>query len=217
MNWLYLGELIMEISKFILPKIEDDSSYQIKLIPDKVLNKMTDYIIVSFNDLINCNLSFKKNINRQIIDNQYSLTRDELKRYINFLNKINNRFMNNEHIEYKEFIIKNGEKIVINSLNQDCVKMCSIKNNVDKQNRNFFVLFKDEFTTYIKVLKQVYFGNKPKIKYDSEIFLNPITKKERDEIYLEALYVFANGALDLKDKRRFEAISSEIKSLDKVS
>lgn len=206
----------MEISNFVLSKREDDFSYQIKLIPNKVLNKMTDYIIVSFDDLINCNLSFKKNVNREIIDNQYSLTKDELERYINFLNGINDKLVNNEHIDFREFNIKDGEKIVINSLKRNCVKMCSIKNDKDKQSRNFFVLFKDELAAYIKVLKKVYFGDKPAVKYDSEFLLNPITKKERDEIYLEALYVLANGTLDLKDKEKFEVISSEIKSLDKV-
>ncbi|AYD39974.1 hypothetical protein D4Z93_05375 [Clostridium fermenticellae] len=206
----------MEISNFILSKVEDDFSYQIKLIPNKVLNKMTDYIIVSFDDLINCSLSFKKNVNREIIDNQYSLTKNELEKYINFLNRINDKLTHDEHIDLQEFRIKDGEKIVINSLKRNCIKMCSIKNGEDRQSRNFFVLFKDELAAYIKVLKKVYFGDKPAAKYNSEFLLKPITKKEYDEIYLEALYVMADGALDLKDKEKFEVISSKIKSLNKV-
>lgn len=203
----------MEVSNFILSKKNDDFLYRVKLVPNKVLNKMTDYIIVSVDDSINCNLSFKKNINRETINNQYSLTKDELKRYINFLNKINHKLINDISIESEEFNVENGEKIVIDSLNENCIKMCSIKNYGSNQKRNFFMLFKDELTIYIKVLEQIYFGNRPVVKYDSQFLLNPITKKERDEIYLEALYVFANGALDLKNRANFDAISREIRNI----
>ncbi|WP_027624102.1 hypothetical protein [Clostridium lundense] len=204
----------MKINNFVLPKntLGNRFKYGVKFIPERTLNKYLDYILfVVKNDHVGkevYNLCFK----RGDIFNNIVFSQNNLEKYIEFLtNAYKNVFSNNLNIE--EFSIKEGQKIIISSLNENYLKICSVKEGIDSsQKRVFFVFSKKELGEYLVALTALYREIKivKELEKPNKCFLR---QKEKDNLYLNALYVFLNDALDRRDKQMFELLSQEIKNL----
>lgn len=203
----------MKISNFVLPKntLGSRFKYGVKFIPERTLNKYLDYILfVVKNDHIGkevYNLCFKRgNTFNNIIFSQ-----NNLEEYIKFLGNVyENVFYNNLNIE--EFSIKEGQKIIISSLNENYLKICSVKEGIDSSVRVFFVFSKEELGEYLAALTALYRETKiiKELEKPNKCFLR---QKEKDKLYLNTLYIFLDDALDRRDKQMFELLSEEIKKI----
>lgn len=204
----------MKINNFVLPKntLGNRFKYGIKFIPERTLNKYLDYILfVVKNDHIGkevYNLCFK----RGNVFNNLVFSQNSLKEYIDFLGNVyNSTFSNNLNIE-EEFCIKEGQKIVISSLNDNYLKICSVKEGMGNSLRVFFVLSKEELGEYLASLNALY----REIKIVKELE-NPnrcfLRQKEKDNLYLDSLYILLDDALDRRDEEMFKLLSQEIKKI----
>lgn len=207
----------MEINNFILPNYskDDNFEYGIKIVPKRIPDKLTDSIIVSIAKNIKgknrYNLCFKRRRELDVINNSYSLSKEVFEEYISFLI----RFVNNLN-EYNknnmEFNIRNQGKIIISSLNKEYIKISSTRINDNSSTKVFFTLAERELLTYIDVLKDIYREKciDSYLNYQMNYLVNPLTKEERKSLYIDALYAFADNALDNRDKKRFDMLSKEI-------
>lgn len=210
----------MEINNFILPNYSkgDNFEYGIKIVPKRIPDRLTDSIIVSIEKNIKgknrYNLCFKRKRELQVINNSYSLSKEVFEEYISFLVKFANEF-NEKNKNNKEFNIKNQGKIIISSLNKEYIKISSIRVNNNSSIKVFFTLSERELLTYINVLKDIYLEKciNSYLNYQMDYLVNPLTKEERKNLYIGALYAFADSALDNRDKKRFYMLSKEIRKI----
>lgn len=210
----------MEINNFILPNYSkgDNFEYGIKIVPKRIPDRLTDSIVVSIEKNIKgknrYNLCFKRKRDLEVINNSYSLSKEVFKEYISFLVEFANE-LNGENKNNKEFNIKNQGKIIISSLNKEYIKISSIRVNNNSSVRVFFTLSEKELLTYINVLKDIYLEKciNNYLIYQMNYLVNPLTKEERKNLYIGALYAFADSALDNRDKKRFDMLSKEIRKI----
>lgn len=210
----------MEINNFILPNYSkgDNFEYGIKIVPKRIPDRLTDSIIVSIEKNIKgknrYNLCFKRKRDLEVINNSYSLSKEVFREYISFLVEFANE-LNGENKNNKEFNIKNQGKIIISSLNKEYIKISSIRVNNNSSVRVFFTLSEKELLTYINVLKDIYLEKciNNYLIYQMNYLVNPLTKEERKNLYIDALYAFADSALDNRDKNRFDMLSKEIRKI----
>lgn len=207
----------MKINNFVLSNSSksEEFEYGIEILPKRIPNRLTDSINVSIEKNIKgkdrYNLSFKRKRNFEIINNNYSLSKEFFNEYINFLiSFIDN--LNENKIDEKEFNIKNQGKIIISFLNKDVIKISSVMNRNGNPTKVFFTLLKKELFTYIDVLKDIYFEKSVQsyLNYQIEYLVNPITAEERKNLYVGALYAFIDNALDNNNKEVFNRLSKEI-------
>lgn len=207
----------MNINSFILSgsSKSEDFEYGMEILPKKIPNKLTDSINVSIEKNIKgknrYNLSFKRKVKFEIINNNYNLSKKIFDRYINFL--IN--FIYGLSREKEEFNIEGQGSIIVSFLNKEFIKIVSITNNNGKSDKVFFTLSKQELLIYIDILKDIYFerytDNYP--NYKINYLANPITKEEKENLYLGALYAFIDSTLDNRDKNMFYELSKEINTI----
>lgn len=210
----------MEINNFILPNYskDDNFEYGIKIVPKRIPDRLTDSIIVSIEKNIKgknrYNLCFKRKRDLEVINNSYSLSKEVFREYISFLVEFANE-LNGENKNNKEFNIKNQGKIIISSLNKEYIKISSIRVNDNSSVRVFFTLSEKELLTYINVLNDIYLEKciNNYLIYQMNYLVNPLTKEERKNLYIGALYAFADSALDNRDKNRFDMLSKEIRKI----
>lgn len=209
----------MKINNFVLYENSknDSFAYGTKFIPKRTLNKSTDSMVASIEKYISgkdaYNVSFKKNNNGKTHSNSYSFTKEVFKQYIDFLTNFTIDAANNQSNLEKSFTVESEGEIILSSLDKEHVKICSVKNKQNSSSRIFFTLLKKELLTYINVLENIYEGKEimSSLGYEMGFLINPLSKKERDELYLSTLYALADGALDGKDEKAFYNISKEIK------
>ncbi|MPM93663.1 hypothetical protein SDC9_140803 [bioreactor metagenome] len=204
----------MKISNFVLSRntIDNRFKYGIKFVPEKVLNKYLDYMLVVLKKLNEKEDGFNLTFKKDKLFNNIQLSTNEFKTYINMLYDFYNSLGEEKNVEV-EFITKNSkDKIILTSLNDDHIKVCSVKQNFDEEKRVFFILMKEELIDYITSLNAVYRENEIQRNLNG-VSKGFIRKSERDALYLQTLYIWANQALDNKDIKAFELISSEIKKI----
>lgn len=204
----------MKISNFVLSRntIDNRFKYGIKFVPEKVLNKYLDYMLVVLKKLNEREDGFNLTFKKDKLFNNIQLSTNEFKTYINMLYDFYNSLGEEKNVEV-EFITKNSkDKIILTSLNDEHIKVCSVKQNFDEEKRVFFILMKEELIDYITSLNAVYRENEIQRNLNG-VSKGFIRKSERDALYLQTLYIWANHALDNKDIKAFELISSEIKKI----
>ncbi|WP_097027523.1 hypothetical protein [Clostridium peptidivorans] len=204
----------MKISNFVLSRntIDNRFKYGIKFVPEKVLNKYLDYMLVVLKKLNEKEYGFNLTFKKDKLFNNIQLSTNEFKTYINMLYDFYNSSEKEENFEV-EFIAKNSkDKIILTSLNDNHIKVCSIKENFNGEKRVFFILMKEELIDYITSLNAVYRENQIQRNLDG-VSKEFIRKSERDALYLQTLYIWTNQALDNKDIEAFEVLSSEIKKI----
>lgn len=204
----------MKISNFVLSRntIDNRFKYGIKFVPEKVLNKYLDYMLVVLKKLNEKEDGFNLTFKKDKLFNNIQLSSNEFKTYINMLYDFYNSSEKEESLEV-EFIARNSkDKIILTSLNDDHIKVCSIKENFSEEKRVFFILMKEELIDYITSLNAVYRENEIQRNLNG-VSKGFIRKSEREALYLQTLYIWANQALDNKDIKSFELISSEIKKI----
>lgn len=196
----------MKINNFIISKknLNSKFKYGLKFIPERVLNKYSDYMLViirkNFKDKNFYNICFKKSIGF----NNFTLNEEKFKEFINFLNSFYKTLWNEK--KYDEFIIDDeNRKIVLTILDETHIKISSVKEEM----RVFFVLNKEEFMEYILSLDSIYREGKI-LNNLKNLNMNFIKKEETNQLYLETLYVLLNNSIDDRDRERFNIISKEI-------
>lgn len=211
----------MEISSYTLSRDNEGEKFEygIKLMPHRTLDKFTDSMVISKEkSVVNkdiYNICFKRRQGVKVVLNNFTLNEECFKQYIDFLINFNKSFDSiDENIE-SEFIINNGDKIIISSLNKDYIKISSEKVGNSSLNKVFFTLFKTELQAYIKVLKSIYSKEETvsSLGYQMSYLINPLSKAERDSLYLEALYVFIDNALENRNKYAFDMLSREVQRI----
>ncbi|GAA0719257.1 hypothetical protein GCM10008905_07020 [Clostridium malenominatum] len=203
----------MEINNFVLPKnaLGNRFKFGIRFIPDRALNRYLDYILfVVKNDFKGeelYNLCFKagRKFNNFIFD------KNSFEGYLSFLKTIDGSEYSPENKISKEFLIKGDEqKVIISSLNEKYFKVLSVKG----EEKVFFVLTKEEIMQHLHALSSLY---REKIMAEklSKPLNNFLREYEKKEIYLGALNILLNDALDRNDKEKFIILSNEINKMKK--
>nr|WP_241393025.1 IDEAL domain-containing protein [Clostridium tetanomorphum] len=141
--------------------------------------------------------------------NNFVFTQNKFTHYINFLKKVYFNVKNSLDIE-EEFLVKEGQKIVISSLNENYLKICSIKENKISNSRVFFVLSKEEIGEYLIALNAFY-RERRIVEELNKTTTGFLRKIEKDKLYLNALYILINEALDSRNENMFKILSKEIK------
>ena len=208
----------MEISSYILSKHSESEKFEygVKLMPNRTLDKFTDSMVISKEKSISnidvYNICFKRRQGFRIVLNNFSLSQDCFKQYLNFLIRFNEKNQELETNIKSEFVIQNWGKIILSSLNKDYIKISSEKVDSSSLDKVFFTLLKTELLSYIKVLENIYLGKETasSLSYEMGHLINPLSKKERDNLYLDALYVFIDSALDNRNKHAFDMLSKEV-------
>ena len=210
----------MKINNFILSNSSksEDFEYGIEILPKRIPDRLTDSINVSIEKNIKgknrYNLSFKRKRKFEIINNNYSLSKEAFDEYINFLlNFIDG--LNENKKNKKEFNIENQGKIVVYSLNKELIKISAVMTKNGSCTKVFFTLLEKELFTYIDVLKDIYFEKCADnyLNYQMDYLVNPITKEERKSLYVSALYAFIDNALDNRDKKAFNQLAKEVNTI----
>jgi hypothetical protein len=204
----------VKISNFVLSRntIDNRFKYGIKFVPEKTLNKYLDYMLVVLKKLNEKEDGFNLTFKKDKLFNNIQLSTNEFKTYINMLYDFYNSLGEEKNVEV-EFITKNSkDKIILTSLNDDYIKVCSVKQNFDEEKRVFFILMKEELIDYITSLNALYRENQIQRNLNG-VSKDFIRKSERDALYLQTLYIWTNQALDNKDIKAFELLSSEIKKI----
>ncbi|NEZ46842.1 hypothetical protein FDF74_06395 [Clostridium niameyense] len=193
--------------------------YGVELKNNKALNKYIDKIKILHHKHVLGEEYFELCFNRlyrgKVIKNKFYLLRNELILYIFFLKNFNNilRHLTKKEVNIEhDFLFKDQGKIVLSSIGEEFVKL---SNEVYGGKRIFFILDKDEFSQYIDLLEKIYYK---KNNLDMGYYINNtryiLSKEEKNKLYLDALYAFADEALDKKDKSGFYSICNEIKKLE---
>jgi hypothetical protein len=209
----------MKTNNFVLYENskEDSFAYGTKFTPKRTLNKLTDFMIASVKKHIDgkntYNISFKRNHKGDSASNNYSFSREDFKQYIDFLMNFAINITEGKSNSEKRFIVDGEVKITLTSLNKEYIKICAIKQDESSLSRIFFTLLKKELMIYINALQNIYIGKEivSSLGYEMGFLINPLSKKERDFLYLNTLYVLADSALDGRDEKAFNSISREIK------
>lgn len=211
----------MEINSFILSKCSDVEKFEygVKLMPSRTLDKLTDSMIISREkniSKIDCyNICFKKRQGTKVILNSFILSEKDFKRYIDFLTSFNEELSKGAKNIKSEFIVDNGGRITLSFLNKDYIKISSEKVKNIAFNKVFFTLLRRELSVYIKVLSDIYSGKEiaSSLNYSMGHLVNPLSKAERKQLYLDALYAFVDSALDHRNKVVFDMLSKEIQKV----
>lgn len=211
----------MKINSFVLSKYHRDErfEYGIILVPNRTLDRLTDSMAISVEKKISgrnlFNICFKKKHNSKLVINKFILLEKDFKEYIDFLMKQGyelDEIKNNKKIE---FIIGNQGKITISSLNKDIIKISSEKMERTSLSKVFFTLLRIELLQYTEALKEIYSGKEISnlLTYQMSYLTNPLTKKEKDKLYLDVLYIFIDCALDYRNKESFHVLSKEVQKI----
>lgn len=208
----------MEINDFVLSKNAQGEKFQygVKLMPNRTLDKLTDSMIISKEKDISktdiYNICFKRRQGHRIVSNNFILSEKSFEQYMDFILKFNESSFTVEKSIKSEFIIGNLGKIILSSLNKDYIKISSEKTGNSSLDKVFFTLLKTELLAYIKVLRNIYSGKEiaSSLNYSMGYLINPLSKLEREQLYLDALYVFIDSALDHRNRHAFDLLSKEV-------
>lgn len=201
----------MKINNFVVSKsiLNSKFKYGLKFIPERVLNKYSDYMLVvigkNFKSEEFYNMCFKKSTSF----NNFTFNEEKFKVYISFLKNFYKDLWNEKRDE--EFISDNkNKKILLTILDEKHIKISAIK----EEKRVFFLLNKEEFKEYILSLDAIYRERKilNSLKNKNIDF---IKKEEKKKLYLETLYILLNGSIDNRNKESFNVISREINRIKK--
>lgn len=188
-------------------------SYGMEIVPKRALNRLTDKLKIYHNKYINgkenyC-ICFNRKHNGEINKISFNLNKDKLQQYILFIKNYLSEYKNNESL----FNADNYGSVYIKYLDKSYIKLVCNANNGLKV---FYTLHRYELKSYLNILENILKHKEHEIytkfnmNYDIERIIYPIKKCEKYKLYLNALYAFADGALDKKDKKLFESISKEI-------
>ncbi|HID0874886.1 TPA: IDEAL domain-containing protein, partial [Clostridium botulinum] len=132
--------------------------------------------------------------------------------------------------------IKDQGEICISLIGEDYVKLASEDNS---KTRVFFLLNKDELSDYITIMENIYYErsvingldylknpldeangksyNKENNKnLEKEVNRDYVlSQREKNNVYLQALYALVDEALDRKDKKTFYSICDQMKKYNK--
>ncbi|KHO39789.1 hypothetical protein [Clostridium tetani] len=196
----------MKINNFVVSKknLNSKFKYGLKFIPERVLNKYSDYMLVvlrkNFKNKEFYNICFKKTTGF----NNFTFDEEKFKEFIDFLNNFYKSLWKGKRED--EFTIDDeNKKIVLTLLDEKHMKISSVKG----ENRVFFLLNKEEFKEYILSLDAIYRERKILNSLESTD-IDFIKKEEKKELYLETLYILLNSSIDNRDEDRFNTISKEI-------
>ncbi len=161
--------------------------------------------------------------------------KEDLRLYINFLKNFYNVLkitVNKQSDIIHYFLIKDQGEICISLIGEDYVKLASEDNS---KTRVFFILNKEELSYYIRVMENIYYErnvinelnhltnslDKVNSKESNKNLKKEVNKeyvlsqREKNNVYLQALYAFLDEALDRKDKKSFYSICNQIKKYNK--
>lgn len=193
--------------------------YGVEFKTNKALNEYTDKIKILHHKHVLGEEYFELCFNRvyrgKLIKNKFYLLRNEFILYVFFLKNFNNIL---KHLTKKEvniehdFLFKDQGRIVLSLIGEKFVKL---SNEMYTGKRIFFILDKEEFSQYIDLLEKIYYEQN---NLDMKNCVNNtgyiLSKEEKNKLYLDALYAFADEALDRKDESGFYSICNEIKKLE---
>lgn len=201
----------MKINNFVVSKsiLNSKFKYGLKFIPERVLNKYSDYMLVvigkNFKSEEFYNMCFKKSTSF----NNFTFNEEKFKGYISFLKNFYKDLWNEKRDE--EFISDNkNKKILLTILDEKHIKISAIK----EEKRVFFLLNKEEFKEYILSLDAIYIERKI-LNSLKNTNIDFVKKEEKKKLYLETLYILLNGSIDNRDKESFNIISREINRIKK--
>lgn len=208
----------MEINEFILSKHNEVEKfhYGVKLMPSRTLDKLTDSMIISreksINKMDSYSICFKRKQGIKVVSNDFILSEKSFADYMEFLLSFNGELLKAEKNIKSEFIVDKGGKITLSFLNKDYIKISSEKIENNSLNKVFFTLLRKELLVYITVLKDIYSGKEieSSLNYSMGYLINPLSRSERKQLYLDALYAFIDSALDHRNKHAFDMLSKEI-------
>lgn len=210
----------MESNNFITLSHNESKKFLfgIKMIPEKVMDRFTDSFIISIEKNLHhwdkYNIIFKKRCSNDVSINSYVLTKKTLKSYIDFLQDFAENFDSCDNNTCSVFPVDNQGEITLKVLHSTCLKLSSTNLNGESSFNLFYVLKKNELLIYIKKLKALYSG-KEIDSYMSLLDIHFLTKKEKDSLYINTLFILADSSLDLKDKKSFNIITNEILKMTK--
>lgn len=213
----------MESNNFISLSREDDKKlfFGIKMVPDKAMDRLTDSLSIYIEKCLNhwdkYYIIFKKKCSNDIRVNSYGLTKKGLRSYIDFLQNFYEDYDSVNNNISSNFNFGNIGTVSLKILHSNYLKITSRKSDDAIPSLNlFFVLGKKELLSYITKLKAIFSGKEIENYFESSfnkmscITTQPLTKKEKDSLYINTLYLLADNSLDLKDKKAFSNISKEI-------
>lgn len=200
----------MDIDNFTLPNSISKSKfkYGIKFIPERVLNKKVDYILIiiktEFDNSETYSLCFRKGSKFINVELNYK----DFKEYKEFLEKCGKYIYCNNNIDEVFKLHKQRKNINIKSLNNEYFKLSCRK----EDGNIFFSLGKDELEEFIQATLTI-FRERNIVNKLHDVRLDFLSVENKNELYLKVLYVLLDNALDLKDKKRFNVICREINKL----
>ena len=208
----------MEINGFVLSKCNEVEKFEygVKLMPSRTLDKLTDSMIISreknVNKMDSYNICFKRKQSNRVVLNNFILSEETFKEYMDFLLSFNEKLLKGERAVKSEFNVDKGGKITLSFLNKDYIKIYSEKTENGSLDKVFFTLLRTELLVYIKVLNDIYSGKEiaSSLNYSMGHLINPLSSLERKQLYLGALYAFVDSALDHKNKHAFDLLVKEI-------
>ena len=229
----------MEIFEDELNKL----TYCTEVTTARSLNKFTDKIKVYYHKYITgesyFDFYFGRTYKGKLIENKFYMFKEDLRLYIHFLKNFYNvlkRTVNKQSDIIHYFLIKDQGEICISLIGEDYVKLASEDNS---KTRVFFILNKEELSYYIRVMENIYYERNVINRLD--YLTNPLDKvtsksyskesnknlkkevnkeyalsqREKNNVYLQALYAFLDEALDRRDKKVFYSICNQIKKYNK--
>lgn len=225
----------MEIFEDELNKL----TYCTEVTTSRSLNKFTDKIKVYYHKYITgesyFDFYFGRTYKGKLIENKFYMFKEDLRLYINFLKNFYNVLkitVNKQSDIIHYFLIKDQGEICISLIGEDYVKLASEDNS---KTRVFFILNKEELSYYIRVMENIYYErnvinglnhltnplDKVNSKESNKNLKKEVNKeyvlsqREKNNVYLQALYAFLDEALDRKDKKSFYSICNQIKKYNK--
>lgn len=203
------------------------------------LNKFTDKIKVYYHKYITgenyFDFYFGRMYEGRLVETQFYMFKKDLKLYIHFLKDFYNvlRLNVNKKLDIEHYFpIKDQGEICMSLIGENYVKLASKDNN---KTRVFFILNKEELSYYIRVMENIYYErnvinelnhltnslDKVNSKESNKNLKKEVNKeyvlsqREKNNVYLQALYAFLDEALDRKDKKSFYSICNQIKKYNK--
>lgn len=229
----------MEIFEDELNKL----TYCTEVTTARSLNKFTDKIKVYYHKYITgesyFDFYFGRTYKGKLIENKFYMFKEDLRLYIHFLKNFYNvlkRTVNKQSDIIHYFLIKDQGEICISLIGEDYVKLASEDNS---KTRVFFILNKEELSYYIRVMENIYYERNvinrldyltnPLDKVNSKSYSKEsnknlkkevnkeyaLSQREKNNVYLQALYAFLDEALDRRDKKVFYSICNQIKKYNK--
>lgn len=212
----------MESNNFISLSREKDKKllFGIKMVPDKAMDRLTDNLVIYIEKRVNhwdrYYLAFRKKCSNSILTNSYLLTKKALKSYIDFLQNFYDNFDLAKEVTCPEFRFDSSGYVSLKVLHSNFLKVSSVKTDAAPVMNLFFVLNKNELISYINKMKSIYTGKEIDTYFNlsfsnmCDLKTHTLTKREKDSLYINTLYLLADNSLDLKDKKAFNVISKEI-------